>query len=102
MKKLLIAMCVALLSMSAQAQEKGNFAVGLRGGATISKIKIEGLSINETSTRFGIGVFGIQPSEFAKIGIIIFTSKYLAYNEKIIKDTKNGVLPILVILMMKD
>ncbi|MCR5315504.1 MAG: porin family protein [Bacteroidaceae bacterium] len=58
MKKLLIAMCVALLSMSAQAQEKGNFAVGLRGGATISKIKIEGLSINETSTRFGIGVFG--------------------------------------------
>lgn len=58
MKKILIAMCVALLSMSAQAQEKGNFAVGLRGGATISKIKIEGLSINETSTRFGIGVFG--------------------------------------------
>ncbi len=55
---------------------------------------------NGSRSWFGIGGFGIQPSEFAKIGMIIFTSKYLAYNEKIIKDTKNGVLPILVILMI--
>ena len=30
MKKLFVLMCVALLSMSAQAQEKGDFAIGLR------------------------------------------------------------------------
>lgn len=55
---------------------------------------------NGSRSWFGIGGFGVQPSEFAKLGIIIFTSKYLAYNEKILKNTKNGVVPILTILML--
>ena len=50
-------MCVALLSMSALAQEKGDFAVGLRGGPTINKVKIEGLHIDESLTRWGVGAF---------------------------------------------
>ena len=32
---------------------------------------------NGSRSWFGIGSFGIQPSEFAKLGLIIFTSKYL-------------------------
>jgi cell division protein FtsW len=55
---------------------------------------------NGSRSWFGIGGFGIQPSEFAKLGMIIFTSKYLAYNEKILKDVKNGVIPILIVLML--
>lgn len=55
---------------------------------------------NGSRSWFGIGGFGIQPSEFAKLGLIIFTSKYLAYNEKILKDIKRGVLPILIVLML--
>jgi len=47
---------------------------------------------------FGIGSFGIQPSEFAKLGLIIFTSKYLAVNNKFLKSIKKGVIPILIIL----
>ena len=39
-------------------------------------------------------------SEAAKLGIIIFTSKYLAFNEKVLKDVKKGVLPILGVLML--
>ena len=35
---------------------------------------------NGSRSWFGIGGFGIQPSEFAKIGLIIFVSKYLANN----------------------
>ena len=54
---------------------------------------------NGSRSWFGIGGFGIQPSEFAKLGMIIFTSKYLSFNEKVLKDIKNGVLPILVVLM---
>ena len=50
-------MCVALLSMSAQAQEKGDFAIGLRGGPTINKISLEGLGISESVTRWGVGAF---------------------------------------------
>ena len=50
-------MCVALLSMSALAQETGDFAIGLRGGPTINKIKLEGLGISESVTRWGVGAF---------------------------------------------
>ncbi|MBQ8682027.1 MAG: putative lipid II flippase FtsW [Bacilli bacterium] len=55
---------------------------------------------NGSRSWFGIGGFGIQPSEFTKLGMIIFTSKYLAFNEKAIKDIKKGVLPILGMLML--
>lgn len=55
---------------------------------------------NGSRSWFGIGGFGIQPSEFTKLAMIIFTSKYLAFNEKKIKDIKNGVLPILIVLML--
>lgn len=50
---------------------------------------------NGSRSWFGFGPFGIQPSEFAKLGMIIFTSKYLTNNENSIKDIKKGVLPIL-------
>ena len=53
---------------------------------------------NGSRSWFGIGSFGIQPSEFAKIGIIIFTSKYLTNNK--IKDIKTSVLPILTIVLL--
>lgn len=49
---------------------------------------------NGSRSWFGIGSFGIQPSEFAKLGMIIFTSKYLANNDKATKNLK-GILPIL-------
>ena len=49
-------MCVALLSMSALAQEKGDVAVGLRSGVNITKIKVT--DIEESVTNFGIGAFG--------------------------------------------
>ena len=55
---------------------------------------------NGSRSWFGIGGFGIQPSEFTKLGIIIFTSKYLAFNEKSIKDIKKGLLPILSVLIL--
>ena len=53
---------------------------------------------NGSRSWFGIGGFGIQPSEFAKLGLIIFTSKYLSNNK--IKDIKTSVLPILLIVFI--
>lgn len=53
---------------------------------------------NGSQSWFGIGSFGVQPSEFAKLGLIIFTAKYLALNQRYLKDIKKGVLPILGIL----
>ncbi len=53
---------------------------------------------NGSRSWFGIGPLGIQPSEAAKIGLIIFTSKYLSNNK--IKDIKHSILPILIILFL--
>ena len=52
---------------------------------------------NGSRSWFGIGSFGIQPSEFAKLGLIIFVSKYLSNNPNSMKSFKKGVLPILLI-----
>ena len=64
-------------------------------------VLIPGIGIVRNGSRswFGIGGFGIQPSEFAKLSLIIFTSKYLEKSNRFIKDYKIGVLPILVILL---
>ena len=55
---------------------------------------------NGSRSWFGFGGFGIQPSEFAKIGLIIFVSKYLANNNKEIRNIKKGVLPIIGIILL--
>src|SRR5574344_23164 len=47
---------------------------------------------NGSRSWFGIGSFGIQPSEFAKIGLIIFVSKYLDKNDSHIKNIWSGVM----------
>ena len=49
---------------------------------------------NGSRSWFGIGSFGIQPSEATKLALIIFTSKYLSNNK--IKNIKD-ILPILLI-----
>lgn len=51
---------------------------------------------NGSRSWFGIGSFGIQPSEFAKLGLIIFTSKYLTNNK--IKSIRSSVFPILLVV----
>lgn len=54
---------------------------------------------NGSRSWFGIGSLGIQPSEFTKLGLIIFTAKYLSNNTKELKNIKSGVLPILGIVI---
>ena len=53
---------------------------------------------NGSRSWFSIGSLGIQPSEFMKLSIIIFISKYLSKNEKDINKFKKCVLPILIVV----
>ena len=53
---------------------------------------------NGSRSWFGIGGFGIQPSEFAKLGLIIFTAKYLAHNQKEMNSVKKGAFPIFLVI----
>ncbi|MEG0799280.1 MAG: FtsW/RodA/SpoVE family cell cycle protein [Bacilli bacterium] len=55
---------------------------------------------NGSRSWFGIGPFGVQPSELSKIGLVIFTSYYLSKNNKNKKETKGYVLPILAVIMV--
>ena len=65
-------------------------------------VLIPGIGVVRNGSRswFQIGSFGIQPSEFTKIALIIFTSKYLEKSNKFLKDYKKGVFPILFILFL--
>ncbi len=51
---------------------------------------------NGSRSWFGIGSFGIQPSEAMKIAIIIYTSKYLSDNKKAYKKIKTILPPVMV------
>ena len=53
---------------------------------------------NGSRSWFGIGSLGIQPSEFAKLGLIMYVSKYLTNNNRIMKDVIKGVFPILLVI----
>lgn len=55
---------------------------------------------NGSRSWFGIGPFGIQPSEAAKLGLIIFTSKYLNNSDKYLKDLRKGIFPILGVSLL--
>ena len=63
-------------------------------------VLIIGSKRNGSKSWFGIGSFGIQPSEFMKLSMIIFTSKYLCKNKKEINNVKKGVLPILIMTLI--
>lgn len=54
---------------------------------------------NGSRSWFGIGSLGIQPSELAKIALIIFTAKYLTKNRKDLRSIKKGVLPIFLVCL---
>ena len=53
---------------------------------------------NGSRSWFGLGGFGIQPSEFAKIGLIIYVAKYLTNNDRLMKSIVRGVFPILFVI----
>lgn len=55
---------------------------------------------NGSRSWFGIGSLGIQPSEFAKIGLDIFVAKYLANNDSRVKKVWDGIMPILGIIFL--
>ena len=63
-------------------------------------VLIPGIGVIRNGSRswFGIGSFGVQPSEFMKLSLIIFSSKYLS-NKKKSKKIKN-IFPIIIITLL--
>ncbi|WP_028986870.1 stage V sporulation protein E [Thermicanus aegyptius] len=62
-------------------------------------VVIPGVGLERGGARswLGIGAFSIQPSEFAKLGIVLFISHYLSLHQKKITSFWKGILPILAL-----
>ena len=56
MKRLFVTLCAALLGMGAQAQQKGDFALGVHAGMTFTEVEF--INVKESTRQLGIGVFG--------------------------------------------
>lgn len=54
-----------------------------------------GTERNGSQSWIGVGAFSIQPSEFMKLAMIIYLSKYLEKNQKHITSFKKGLIPTL-------
>ena len=82
-------------------KQKANLILGICF-VLLTLVLIPGIGSVRNGSRswFGIGGLGIQPSEFAKIGLIIYTAKYLSNNKKELRSIKKGVLPILFVIMV--
>lgn len=68
-----------------------------------------GKVISGSKSWFSLGPFGFQPSEFAKIGLILFLAHWLADNKRDINSVKDivialalGLFPVILILMEPD
>lgn len=63
-------------------------------------VLIPGIGIVRGGARswIGVGAFSIQPSEFMKLGLIIYLSAYLSSYQKYITSLKKGFLPVLLLV----
>ncbi len=64
-------------------------------------VLIPGIGIVRNGSRswFGIGSFGVQPSEFSKLGLMIFTAKYLSKNKINEHNEIKNIIPLLGVIM---
>jgi cell division protein FtsW len=56
-----------------------------------------GITLNGATRWIGIGGFSIQPSEFAKLAVIIYTASCISRKKEDIRSFTKGVLPFLII-----
>lgn len=57
-----------------------------------------GTKINGHRSWFGVGSFGIQPTEFAKLSLILYLAALISKKGDRIRDFKKGLLPLLLIV----
>jgi cell division protein FtsW len=56
-----------------------------------------GVNANGSSRWLGYGNFGIQPSEFAKLAVLLFSADLLARRRHLVTDTRATLRPVLVV-----
>ncbi|MBM7563531.1 putative lipid II flippase FtsW [Paenibacillus sacheonensis] len=57
-----------------------------------------GKSLNGARSWFGIGSLGIQPTEFAKLGLVLYLGSLIAKKGEKFRDFKKGLVPVFIII----
>jgi cell division protein FtsW len=60
-------------------------------------VLLVGIEVNGSKSWLGFGAFGIQPGEFAKLGVVVFLARWLSENQKQIVLFRKGLMPALAI-----
>lgn len=57
-----------------------------------------GAKINGARSWFGIGTYGIQPAEFAKLAVVLYLASLISKKGEKIREFQKGLLPILIVV----
>ncbi len=60
-------------------------------------VLVMGVQINGAKRWIGVGGFGIQPTEFVKLSVVLFLAALISKKREKIRDFKKGLLPLLFV-----
>ena len=58
-----------------------------------------GISVNGSTRWLGVGTWRVQPSEFAKLAVLVFSASLLARRADEIEDTRRTTRPVILVLL---
>lgn len=61
-------------------------------------VPIIGVERNGARSWLGVGSFGVQPTEFAKLAIIMYLASIIAKKDEKFRDFKRGLLPVMIVV----
>jgi cell division protein FtsW len=68
--------------------------------ALLCLVLMFGTKVNGHRSWFGVGSLGIQPTEFAKLSLILYLAALISKKGERIREFKKGLLPLLVIVFL--
>ena len=107
----IISLLIFFVTFSLPLQSFKKFAIVIYGVSIFFLVAVlaVGKTIYGAKSWFGIGGFGFQPSELAKLGTIIMLSYWLTYKNRDINNLKDigvalaiGIFPVILIMLEPD
>ncbi|MCX6170924.1 MAG: rod shape-determining protein RodA [Ignavibacteriales bacterium] len=107
----IISLFVFFVTFSLPLQTFKKFAIALYGISIffLIAVLVIGKTVYGAKSWFGIGGFGFQPSELAKLGTILMLSYWLTYKNRDINNLKDigvalliGIFPVALIMLEPD
>lgn len=103
-------MAVVVLKLNVSVWQKWGWVLLVISIVLLTLVLIPGVGrqINGSMRWMGVGPFGLQVSEFAKLAVIIYMAGYLVRHEKAVRESSSGflrplaVLGIVSLLLLKE